>query len=128
MEGAKKTAVIAALVVIVAGALFFALKQSGILGRRPNPPKWLLEQPMEKVDSQTFDLVTLQFKDWLELGEKDGLYRNPKTRKYTMAPAIECANCKSKIPDETQERSPDEQLEWMKSAKCPKCGKNPFAD
>ena len=131
--GAKKIAAVAALVVVIVIALIFVVKQSGVTGSTSKPPKAVLERMIEKVDSNTGDVVTKQYQEWLALGQKDGLYKNEATGQYTMAIPLVCGACGAKIPlpstpeeFKTQTADMAAMMKWQATVKCPKCGKNPF--
>ena len=133
MEG-KKLAATVVLVVIIVIALVFVARKSGMIKTGPKPPQWVLEQPIERIDSETFEVTTKQLQEWTKLGEKDGLYKNPATGKFTMASPMECGSCGVKIPAPMPpadmmgaEENPDTRMKWQESVKCPKCGKSPFA-
>jgi len=102
---------------------------------RGAPPKWYDEKPLELVDSETFELTTLTYGEWQDLGQKNGAYMNPHTGKYTMVKPMECSQCGSKIPtppipgrlvgtDKTEYRKKVERI--LSDYKCPRCGHSPL--
>ncbi len=130
--GAKKIAAAVVLVVVIVLALVFVAKRSGFAGGGPTPPKWVLEQPVERIDMNSGEAVTKQYQEWQKLGEKNGIYKSPKTGEYTMVTPMTCAACDAKIPGPMppagfDEANPEARMKWEQSVKCPKCGKNPFA-
>jgi len=98
----------------------------------PRPPKWVLEQPVEKIDVKTREIVVRKIAEWQALGPNpEGLYRNPRTREFTMTSAMTCAACGQKIPTppmppEAAGGGPAAHEAWMRTARCPLCGRTPF--
>jgi len=134
MKSAKKVAVAVACLVIVVGVGTYLVRK--FTGHRP--PGWVLDQPLEKIDSETLELITLTHRQWQKLGTKDGKYKNPKTGRYTMVTPMICASCGEKIPEppyptpaEREKLGMDEMLDRIeqleRSYKCPKCGKRACA-
>ncbi len=75
------------------------------------PPPEVLAREVTRIDIETGELITLPASEWIEQGEKDGLYKNPKTGKYTTDGIVICESCGKKI-----------SLRKSKEG-CPKCGK-----
>jgi hypothetical protein len=130
----KKTAIIAVLVVVILCGLIWVLKGAGLLGDKPTLPNRVVQEPTEKIDQETLEVVTLPFGEWEKLGQKDGKYKNPKTGKYSMVADMVCAHCGAKIPapDLSSIVSITDPKELMATRakllaeyKCPKCGKSP---
>ena len=99
----------------------------------PKPPQWYLDQPEEKIDSETLEVVTKSYGEWQKLGQNHGKYKNSKTGKYTMVSPLICASCGQKIPvpdlpdlPEGLSRDPLQEkaaaVKVLRSYKCPKCG------
>lgn len=133
--GMKKLAVTLALLVVIALAAIFILRQSGLIGGRARPPQWVMSLPLECIDTDSGEAATKSLTEWRSLGEKNGAFRNPKTGKYTMAPAGRCGSCSEKIPFPmmpTHLRNAEgpeadaARKAWSDTLKCPKCGKNPL--
>ena len=85
----------------------------------------------EKVDTKTLEVIELSFSEWDDLGERKGLYKNPKTGTYTMAERSICDSCHEKIPgpvypqvDDFDDPNDYENAidELIANYKCPKCG------
>jgi len=139
MERGKKIAVIAALIVVIAGAVWFLIAKFRSV---PEAPDIITGMKITKVDTKTLEPKVLTMKQWEALGQRDNLYKNPDTGEYTMAPAIRCKSCGELIPeprepadwykgidmdDENSEPAAVARAEeWERSVKCPRCGKNPF--
>ena len=132
--GAKKIAAVVVLLAVIAAAVVYFVKGSGLFGAK-KPPQWLLENMEEKIDCETLELVTLPVAQWRSLGEESGLYKNPKTGKYTMADPMICRACNEKIPNPMlatghagKGSDPDAApgMTPRARARCPKCGKNPY--
>ena len=133
MEGGKKIIVIVMLLaVIVAGGVYLVKT----MGRgEPEQPDWVLDQPVEKIDSESLELVTKPLGEWKSLGYKDGKYKNPKTGDYSMDRVAICAACGEKIPmpggttstkPSGDEMDPSEaaqaRRDRVRESRCPRCG------
>jgi len=132
MEGGKKIVVIVILLAVVVAAGTFLVMRMGF--GKSKPPDSVLGRPVERIDSESLELMTRSRGEWEKLGHKDGKYKNPDTGKYTMVlPAI-CAVCGEKIPapDMTVSTKPGgepiEHLEALRKRearirewKCPRC-------
>jgi len=136
MEGRKKIAAIAVLVVIIIGAV------GTIVSRRfsrDEMPYWKKEEQVEKIDMSDGTLMTLTLEEWMDLGEKASRYKNPETKEYTMVVLVTCAACGEKvIPVEFPDPPPvaksreeyfaqrgkyeAELARLIREYKCPKCG------
>ena len=90
MHGTRTVVVAVALLAVIAVAIGYTVKSRF---RKPTAPQWLREQPVEKVDEKTLEVMTLSFAEWEKLGAKDGYCRNPKTGEYQMCGALTCASC-----------------------------------
>ena len=128
---------ILALLIVASG---FYLQQT--LSRKSKPPTWVLEEPLEKIDAETSELVTLSRTEWKNLGENLGRFKNPKTGQYTMAEPIRCPHCLEWIPKPQLPKAPKLNTDDLRNApmpqevatyqaeladiwstfKCPKCG------
>jgi len=95
MEGGKKLAVIVVLILVIVGAVGLAVKMT--MGE-PKMPKWVEQEPREKIDVESGALITKTYGEWRKLGSKDGMYKNPETGKYTMVAPHTCGSCGEKIP------------------------------
>ncbi len=130
--GAKKIAAVAVLIVVIVIAIIFMAKRAGLSTGGPTPPKWVLEQPVERIDMKSGEVITKQLQEWEKLGQKDGAYKSPTSGDYTMVSPMTCAACKAKIPspmppaDLEKGADPGARAKWEKTVKCPKCGKCPF--
>ena len=121
----------------------------------PEPPSYVMDAPISKIDTVTLDVATLTSREWNEKYPSNGggRWMNPKTGHYTMVDPITCAACGQLIPppdlvnlapEEMPSAPPDgsaEAVKRMKFAKesdpsymrkyfdeykCPRCGKCPF--
>jgi rRNA maturation protein Nop10 len=126
------------LVVLAAVAAFCGQRAL----RHSKPPEWVLTEPIEKIDAETLELMTLPNDQWDKLGKKLGQFKNPKTGRYTMAEAVKCPHCREKIPTPQVPDAPKLSAEDIKTKrmpagwpayqaelediwgkyKCPKCG------
>jgi len=139
---AKDIAVVAGLLIVIAGAVVFIVKKQAGL---PPPPEWIAKEPVEKIDKNDLTLVTKPLGEWEKLGKKDGMYKNPETGKYTMVDPITCGSCGEKIPPpdyppppsmedipegvapyQVMEEYAQHNNEILKAYICPKCGKRAF--
>jgi len=122
MEGRKRIVVIVVLLVIIAFAAVFIIKNSSI--GRLKQPEWVRDRKVEKIDSESLELVTRTIREWQKLGKRNGLYKNPNTGKYSMAMPMVCPACGATIPAPVGlgEANPDEAREIMEKHLCPKCG------
>ncbi len=131
--GPKKIAAVVVLIVVIVFAIVFMAKRAGLSTGGPTPPKWVLEQPVERIDMKSGEVITKQLQEWDKLGQKDGAYKNPTSGDYTMVSPMVCAACKAKIPSPTPpadlmagKGDPAAMQKWQETVKCPKCGKNPY--
>ena len=119
MKSVKQVALGVILVIISVGAITF-----GVISLRKGKamPEWVKDSPIEKIDQTTFNVVEKPYREWKDLGEKDGKYKNPSTGKYTMTDIMTCAACGEKVPqpDFPKGTIPGEILD---AYVCPKCGK-----
>ena len=142
----KKVVLSVVLLVVAIALLIFMGKRSGLFGR-PEAPKWVMQQLVEKIDVKTLKVVNLPLGKWDSLGhDASGRYKNPETGEYTMTAAMTCPACGEKIP--APERPPDparagkdaatierewgeRNAAWEKTRaeyKCPRCGQPAIAD
>jgi len=133
MERGKKLLVAAVLLLVIAGTAVFLGKKFGTGG--PKRPDWILEEPLEKIDNTTMEIIMLPRRKWENLGQQYEMYKNPHTGKYAMVPVMVCGSCGEKIPSVPQPKlKPGEGLgeyrgrwiESMQNYKCPKCGKSAY--
>jgi hypothetical protein len=132
MEGSKKIIAAVILIIVIVAAVVFIAKKSGMLGG-PQPPQWVLDQPIEKIDTGTLETQTLKLREWDSLGhDANGKYKS-KTGKYTMTLVMTCEACKAKIPvpdlprvDPGKPESEKAMQDAQAAYKCPKCKKSPF--
>jgi len=131
MESAKKISVIVILLVVIIGAAIYGIKK---LSGRVVVPEEVRGRPVEMIDSETLEIITLSNGEWTALGKKDGAYKNPNTGTYTMVPPGICGACGEKIPfprvpgigsaDPAVRMAAREQaMKMLKEHKCPRCGK-----
>ena len=135
MDG-KKIVVVVVLLAVIIVAIVVILKKGFHVGET-TPKDWVLQQSEEKIDEKSFKLITKTLGEWTSLGQREGKFKNPETRKYTMVQVMECAECGEKIPlpvvptiapPERGEASHpprsynDEIGEILRTYKCPKCG------
>ena len=116
MRRGTKFIVIVVLVGIIAAAAAYIFKMFDLGG--PKPPQWVLDQPVEKIDMNTLELMTLPLGEWQHLGKKGMKYKNPNTGEYTMVLPFVCASCGEKIPH----LEGDATLKMWDEYVCPKCG------
>ena len=122
----RKNIVIAAvaLAIIVVGAVITVKRTAN----KPQPPQWMLDQKVEKIDVKTMEIVTERYGDWEGKYAPDAshLYVNPQTGKHTVANTLKCASCGALIPEA---QIPDSVKGWpakirfLNAYLCPKCGK-----
>ena len=94
----RRTKIVLAVVLLAVAVVLVVrfVKQSGLGG--PKEPAWYLEQPTEKIDCDSLQLITKTWGEWKSLGQKDGKYKNPETGKYTMVPTTRDRTTGKKIP------------------------------
>ena len=68
--------------------------------RGPQPPAWVLDQQVQKIDYKTLELAKESRRDWMGKYAPDasGRYKNPKTGEYSMVDAFHCRACGKLIP------------------------------
>ena len=138
MQGGTRIVVIVILLGLIVAAGVFLTRRMG--RGEMNQPDRLLDRRVERIDSESLELVTKPRREWKRLGQKDGKYKNPKTDKYTMVVPAICASCGQKIPmsdvalatpgaASDRPLEPEEHLEAMKKQealikewRCPRCG------
>ena len=106
---------IVVILILAAGVLIWGLKRSGAYGNAKMPDH-LAQQPMEKIDETSLEVMEKPYTEWLKLGQENGKYKNPNTGKYTMVTVMTCRHCGAKIPE------PQTEADIM-NFKCPKCGR-----
>lgn len=99
----------------------------------PQPPKWVLEKKLRKIDIATLEVKELTVGNWQKLGQQEGRYKNPSTGKYTMVSAITCAACgefipRPEVPGLAAGGSPEQIRKALSEYVCPKCGQKAFAE
>ena len=130
MKDWKKFAKVAGLIAAITGSLAW-----GIMASRRGPVKmsdWALAQPEEKIDSESFELITKPRGEWEKLKAPKGyVWKNPGTGKYTIVEPVYCLSCKELVPGPLVMLHPQHSkdvkyvFEYMakyQSYKCPKCG------
>ena len=118
----KKIAIGAALIIIAGAAIIFAVRYTFRFGG-PQSPQWLQDTVVEKIDTETLEIVAKTMSEWENLGYKGCHYKNPNTGQYTMTTVILCGACGEKIPPPNvvvDPKNPNPQLDM--NYKCPKCG------
>ena len=103
-----------------------------------------------KIDENTLEVVKMTGREWLELGNQDGKFKNPKTGNYAMVVPITCSSCGELIPPLKPPEPPEgldlsgkpaftpeedsrrkalmrkmegEYAKTLRAAVCPRCGK-----
>jgi len=128
MHAVKKIILLVALIVAIAIAIFFAVK-SALRMERPTRPDWSMRQPVELIDKDSFEVVTMTDGERLKLPKQNGYYKNPKTGTYTLTRCVRCANCGEKVPmppvpeDMLARHNLEEIGTWAAKQICPKCKK-----
>jgi len=138
----KKIMTIVGLLAVVVVAVVFAVKMT--VRGRPKEPEAISKAPMELIDTETLELITKSNAEWRKLAAGPGVYKNPKTGRATMVVPFVCHACGKKIPHpaaaattsagKTVTTPSGQKIQlpsrvdpsFMKNAKCPRCGKNPF--
>jgi predicted RNA-binding Zn-ribbon protein involved in translation (DUF1610 family) len=111
----RKTALIAALVLVCVGALAYSLRKTHVFGSA-EPPIEVLQQKCTMIQNKPpYGTETLSLSDWRSRGQKDGKYKG-KSGKYEMVTVLECGSCGEQIPICDP---PENIFGYM----CPKCGK-----
>ena len=120
-----RIAVIVVLLAFIIAAGVFLVKRAEIGG--PKSPQWLLDRPVERIDSESLELITKTRGEWDRLGAKNWKYKNPDSGEYTMVLPIVCAACGEKIPmldlpSADMDAQNAQMRELMDEYECPKCG------
>jgi len=130
----KQAAKVALLLVVIAAAVGFTYWR--LAPKKPKPTEAIMGQKIERIDRETLELITLRLDEWLKLGHRNGIFKNPHTGKYTMVMPIICRSCGEKIPapvytpelEELKKTDPEAALAAFERLEaeyvCPKCGKN----
>lgn len=89
------------------------------------PPDRGPNQPVEMMDMETYETMTLRLYQWQALGQKGGKYRNPNRGTYSMVARMTCAFCKKKIPGPAVDPAllADAQCKIRDAYLCPFCKK-----
>jgi len=127
MEGGKQIiAVLVLLVVIVVAVVLLTKNRASSSG----PSSEILSKPIEMIDKESLELMTLSAGEWKDLGSKNRAYKNPETGKYNMVGPRICASCGAKIPgpDVPEGASQEEGMKIAAEYMCPKCGQRAFLD
>jgi hypothetical protein len=68
--------------------------------RGPQPPAWVLDQQIQKIDYKTLEIAKESHRDWMGKYAPDasGRCKNPKTGEYSMVDAFHCRACGKLIP------------------------------
>ena len=126
MAGERKTVVVIILlaVIIVAGALIAKNFRTGA----SKPPSFVTERPVEKIDKETLEPITLPLSEWEKLGIQDGMWKNPETGEFTVLSITVCSSCGKKIPAPPLPIDPDAAAydEIRREYVCPRCGKKAY--
>ena len=130
MKKWKVIASAAALFVVIVAAVTLAIMAS--LRGRARMPDWFLATPIEKIDSESGELITKSVEEWIKLKAPKGeAWKNPETGKYTIVDMIPCVHCREWIPGPlimvwpAHSREPGYVFKFIReyfSYKCPKCG------
>jgi len=96
MASAKKVVWVVVLLVILVGAVVFCI--SRLRRGTPKMPEKITGKPLELIDTETLELITRSVAEWDKGGRKGVYFKNPKTGKFTMSPAMTCPHCGQKIP------------------------------
>lgn len=138
----RKAMIVALLVVVVGGALYFGISRAFRLGG-PKPSEELTSIQVERIDETTLKLITLSVGEWKKLGMTRGRWKHPETGEYTILEVRVCPGCGEKIPappilgpaafigDQALSREEVERAtdEWhsehmVQFDKCARCGAN----
>ena len=131
MENPKKIAWAIVLGVVVVVAITFTIVKTLGLGEG-KPPARVTGVEVTKVDVDTLEVITRTEGEWMDLGQKKGMYKNPDTGKYTMRAALTCPHCNETIPTRalrTGNLTVEERMELAKTPwLCPRCNEPVVAD
>lgn len=116
-------AIVVVCVAAIAGGVWLMVRKAEIGG--PREPEWRLNQTIERIDQNTLTVITKTRREWEALGSKEGRYRNPESREYTMVEPMVCPFCKGKIPTPFIELGPEARDESPEPVltPCPRCKK-----
>jgi len=97
----------------------------------PGPGAIIRARPLEKIDYETFELITLTMDEWGTLGMENYRSENPSTGTFSMTIPMICGSCGEKIPSPLRPDNYDEMRggrdAYMNMLEgkyvCPKCGK-----
>jgi DNA-directed RNA polymerase subunit RPC12/RpoP len=145
MDPKKIGVVVALVVVIVIAAVLTAKRSKGTGAAAANTGLAAVSsEKIRMIDKNTFEIFTETAADWHGKYAPDasGYYKNPRTGEYTVTSIIKCASCGAEIPapyippelQTTRKPEPDrlkameEIAEIRRNYKCPKCGKNAYAE
>lgn len=145
MRGQKNVVLVVILVAIIVAAVVFFTKGSKLGGVKP--PKWVLDRQVERIDSETLELVTKTVDEWQDLGQENGRYKNPKSDTFTMVEPIKCVACGEKIPPpdlppmpertegqslaehgEAENAARAQAREILRNHECPQCGERALSE
>ena len=132
MEGSKKYAAIAALVIVIVAGIVWSVTRMG----KPAPPAWRDQEELERIDYESLEIVTKPRGEWDKLeGKKAGTWENPATGKDTFVKVQTCGQCGEKIPSPAHLFPTDAEIramggpesiaavnEILSQYKCPHCG------
>jgi predicted RNA-binding Zn-ribbon protein involved in translation (DUF1610 family) len=121
----KVVVLLAVAAVVVIWSVYKTIGQQGV-------PEAVLKEVVKTIDYKTGEIASLPRSEWEGLRDKTpktNVYKNPKTRQYTLVDMFTCANCGKEIPaivvrDEVAAKGDFRKLraEYV----CPNCGKSPF--
>ena len=124
------------LIILVLVAVAVAV---GILGYKKaefggvKMPHEFLDRPMEYIDIETGELMTLSVGKWQKLGRQGWKFKNPDTGEFTMVSPIVCRSCGEKVPplnmpepDGANEKAAMEYDKAMRAYMCPQCGRRAY--
>ena len=95
MEGTKGIVVVLVVLAAAVGAIIFGITR---MRKSEEAPTWMDTQPAQKIDVETYKMMTKTNAEWKKLGQQNGKYLNPKTGKYNMVRSKRCASCRERIP------------------------------
>jgi len=126
MSGWKRVVVVVLLLAVIVVTVVYTVRSRFA---RPEAPPHILGVPVERVDINTGELITLSLSEWKDLGYRDGKYKNPNTGEYTMTMPIICRSCGAKIPpldmaepDVADEAAFRAYMDARRAYRCPRCG------
>ncbi len=141
--GRKKIVLAAVLLVVIVVGVVITVKRT--TSGSPQPPAWLMDQKIDRIDLKTLEVMTERFGDWQGkyAPDKSCHYKSPKTGEYTMVDVMTCMACGRPIPapemrppqmqppiePQGKDKHPIGALDTPPPPpdyKCPRCGKSAF--